>query len=202
MKNSLLLLLFVGSLVYGQESIGTYEVLGKELSVQATNPDEKGSYDLYVDGYSLDTSHETAGLLIRYKKIDDFKLSLEKAAQKYAEWVLVAKENNIKELDKVIEVSSPKVTGYFLYYKEWKFDYLVNLKYRFLISENNGVAEYGMIITTGEMESSDNEFMTLDNVAYPFYSIDEINNFISLLDKQLVLDKFNSKDNKEDLFKN
>lgn len=202
MKNSLLLVFFVGSLVYGQESIGTYEVLDKKLSVQATKPDEKGSYDLYIDGYSLDESHETAGLSINYKKIDDFKLSFETAAKKYAEWVLVAKENNVKELDKVIEISSPKVSGYFLYYKDWKFDYLVNLKYRLKISEINGVVDYAMIITTGEMVSSENEFMTLDNVAYVFYSIEEINHFISLLDKQLVLDKFNAKDNKEDLFKN
>ena len=202
MKNSLLLVFFVGSLVYGQETIGTYEVLDKELSIQATKPYEKGSYNLYINCYSLDASHENAGISIKYKKIDDFKLSIVNASQKYAEWVLVAKENDVKELDKVIEISSPKVSGYFLYYKDWKYDFMVNLKYRFKISEKNGVVDYAMIITTGEMVSSDNEFMTLDNVAYVFYSMDEINHFISLLDNQLVLDKFNTKGNKEDLFKN
>ena len=113
----------------------------------------------------------------------------------------MAKENQVKELDKSIEASQPRVEGYFLYYDEWKFDFSVNLTYRMKISENNGTVDYAFIITTGELTASENQFMTLDNIAFVFYSVDEINDFISLLDRQLVLDKFNSKDNKEDLFK-
>lgn len=198
------LTVFISLSSFSQEEIGSYEIFGKKLSVSATEPKENGLYDLYIDGYSLDKSKTTAGIYLDSKKLNEFIKSLEYSTEKYKEWKSVALENDVTELVKTIDVyksSNPKFKAYFLYYDDWKFDYSVNMTYRFKISESEGKVDYALILSTGELSSSSNEYMTCDGVALAFYSVDEINYFISLLDKQLVIDNYSKKQSNDDLFK-
>ena len=68
-----IILLFLPLTILSQETLETYEIFGKELNIQATEPDEKG-YTLYIDGYALDKTVSLGGLRIKSKKIEDFKM--------------------------------------------------------------------------------------------------------------------------------
>ena len=199
MKKILITLLLPFTL-FSQEPIGSYEIFDKELNISATEPKENGDYSLYIDGYTLDATVSSGGIIIKNKKIDTFINSWEQAKEKYIEWTTTAKENNIMDLKKDIKVKSPKLSGYFSY-GSWKFDNNVSPYFKYLITESKGKASYGLILYTGKMQASDNQYIDSDSFLYAFYSIEDIDNFISLLDSKLVLDKFGEKNSKEDLFK-
>ena len=74
-------------------------------------------------------------------------------------------------------------------------------KAKILISESKGKVSYGLIMYTGGMEDSDNQYIDSDSFVYAFYSLEDINKFISLFDQKLVTDHFGDKKSKEDLFK-
>jgi len=202
MKNILTILLLIPLLLFSQEEIGSYELFGEEYKFEATEPDEKGEYTLYASGYASDGIVSQGGLMIKSKKIDDFVISLNEAKNKYVEWTSTAKENNVNDLSKDIKSSPPSVGAYFAY-SDWHFDFNVSPFYKYLItkSDKTGKISYCLALYTGDLESSDNQYIDADSFIYAFYSLEEIESFISLFDKQLVLDKFNIKNNKEDLFK-
>ena len=86
---------------------------------------------------------------------------------------------------------------------DWNFDFSVSPYYKYLISksEKTGKVSYCLSLYSGELQASDNQYIDAEDFIYPFYSLEEIEIFISLFDKQLVDDKFNSKNSKDDLFK-
>ena len=90
MKNIITIILFLPLTIFSQETLETYEIFGKELNMQATEPDGKG-YTLYLDGYALDKTVSKGGLMIKSKKIEDFKNAWEEAKLKYIEWTATAK---------------------------------------------------------------------------------------------------------------
>ena len=199
MKKILITLLFPFTL-FSQEPIGSYEIFDKEYKISATEPKENGDYSLYVDGYTFDATVSSGGIIVENNKIDDFINGWEQAKEKYIEWTTTAKENNVTDLNKDIKVKIPKLSGYFSY-GSWKFDWNVSPYFKYLITESKGKISYGLILYTGTMQASDNEYIDCDSFAYAFYSIEDINKFISLFDQKLVTDHFKKKNSKEDLFK-
>ena len=198
MKN-IIILLFLPLTIFSQEKIETFEIFGKEYNLQASEPDAEG-YDLYIDGYPADKAVSTGGLMIKSKKIEDFKNAWEEAKLKYIEWTTTAKENNITDLKKEVKVNIPKVEGYF-HYGSWHFDFNVSPYFKYLITEGESEISYGLILYTGTLNASDNQYIDADSFIYAFYSLEDIDNFISLLDPKIVMDHFGEKNSKEDLFK-
>lgn len=200
MKN-IIIILFLPLTIFSQEKIGSYEIFGKELNIQVTEPNDKG-YTLYLDGYPLDKIVSKGGLMIESKKVDDFKNACNEAKEKYIEWTSTAKENNVTDLRKDIKVKIPKLEGYFSY-GDWNFDFNVSPYFVYLITKDkkSGKVSYGLALYTGGMQASDNEYIDTDSFCYGFYTLEDIENFISLLDSKLVYDHFGSKNSKEDLFK-
>ena len=197
----IIILLFLPLTILSQETLETYEIFGEELNMQATEPDGKG-YTLYLDGYALDKTVSKGGLMIKSKKIEDFKNAWEEAKLKYIEWTATAKENNVTDMRKDIKVKVPKVQGYFSY-GDWHFDFNVSPYFAYIISksEKSGKVSHGLALYTGGMVASDNEYIDADSFFYGFYSLEDIENFISLLDPKIVTDHFGDKTSKEDLFK-
>lgn len=199
MKNIITIILFLPLTIFSQETLETYEIFGKELNMQATEPDGKG-YTLYLDGYALDKTVSKGGLMIKSKKIEDFKNTWEEAKLKYIEWTATAKENNVTDMRKDIKVKVPKVQGYFSY-GSWHFDFNVSPYFQYIISEGKSGASYGLALYTGKLQASDNQYIDASSFFYGFYSIEDIENFIALLDPKIVTDHFGEKTSKEDLFK-
>lgn len=183
-----------------QEKFTTYDntYSEKTYDIQISSK-EKEKFSLYIDAMSLDSSHEKGGITIDQKQHLDFLNAIVEAKVKYEEWVKTAKENNVKELSKTMTIKS-KAGGYFLYGSKWNFQYLVNLKYDFKIIESKGETKYLLLIKTGELQSSSNQFMKVDGFVFVFSSTKEIDDFTTAISIEKITE-FINKPKKEALFK-
>jgi hypothetical protein len=184
-----------------QERFTSYEnsYAGKTYDIQISAK-EKEKFTLYIDALSLDKMHDKGGISISQKNHQDFLNAIAEAKIKYEEWVNTAKENNVTELDKTMTVKS-KAGGYFLYGTKWQFQFSVNLKFDFKILESNGETKYLLIVRTGELQSSSNQFMKVDGFVLVFSSSKEIDDFSNAISIDKITE-FSNKPKKEDLFKN
>ena len=186
--------------VFAQEKFTTYDntYAKKTYDIQLSIKDND-KFTLYIDAMSLDNLHETGGFMIDNKKYQGFIDALNQAKIKYQEWVKTAKENNVTELDKEMKIRS-KVSGFFLYGGDWHFQYLVNLTFDFKILESGGETNYLLIIRSGEMQSSSNQFMDVDGVVLVFSSDSEIEEFTNAISLEKI-NEFKNKPKSDDLFK-
>lgn len=169
----------------------TYDIL---LSLEDNN-----KFTLYIDAMSLDKLHEKGGFLVDENRYQGFINALNEAKIKYLEWEKIAKENSIKELDKEIPINS-KVAGFFLYGSDWHFQFLVNLTFDFKIFEIDGEIKYLLIVRSGKMQSSSNQFIDVEGVVLVFSSAKEIQDFVDSISLEKI-EKFKNKPKAEDLFK-
>jgi len=183
-----------------QEKFTSYDNTygGKTYEIQI-DAKEKEKFSLYIDAMSLDRTHEKGGITIDQKQHQDFLNAIAEAKSKYEEWVKIAKENNVKELDKTMTIKS-KAGGYFLYGSKWNFQFLVNLKFDFKILESKGEIKYLLLIRTGELQSSSNQFMKVDGIALVFSSTKEMDEFTTAISTEKITE-FVSKPKKDALFK-
>lgn len=160
--------------------------------VQATE-----SGDFYISFFSLDALSSKAGIIIKSKDLADFKTRIDSARAQYTRWSTVAKENGVTEVDKQIGFYG-LTKSYFLYGGKWHFDESTTLKLRYKILSAN---VHALIITTGELTASDNQYMDIDGLALVFISSDEIAAFLLALDPQKVIDHYEQKKKQGELFK-
>lgn len=186
--------------INAQEKFTTYDntYSGKKYEIQISSKD-KDKYSIYIDAMSLDKTHEKGGIKIDEKQHQDFINAIADAKIKYEEWVKTAKENDIKELSKTMTIGS-KAGGYFLYGSKWNFQFLLNLKFDFKIIEIKGEVKYLLLIKTGELQSSSNQYMTVDGFVLIFTSSKEIDEFLNVISLGNVTE-FLNKPKKEALFK-
>ena len=184
---------------YAQEKFTTYDntYSGKTYEIQISAKD-KDKFTLYIDAMSLDRLHDKGGITVKEKQHQDFLNAIAAAKIKYEEWIKTAKENNVKELDKSMNIKS-KVGGYFLY-GDWNFQYLVNLTFDFKILESEDELKYLLIIRTGKLKSSSNQFMKVDGFVLVFSSVNEIDTFTNEISTQKI-NNFINKPKAKDLFK-
>lgn len=199
MKRILLAALMIGThFATAQEEIDTYEMsrFEKEPYVIQANAPENGNYSFYINMQSLDASIDNGGIIVKSKYLEDFRVLLKECQVKLNEWDEVANANGVADLTKDIPVTvRPKLTGFFRY-GDWKFDYNVVLMPKYFRSSN----EAQVILYTGEMTASDNEYMDAENFVFAFNS-DEIAEFLEKLTTENVENHFTKKASKEELFK-
>ena len=200
MKNVLLLvLLLLGFSSFGQKEIGSYEMSffnsKPTYKISATEPKDE-IISFYIETASVDRNSVT--LIVRSKKIDEFKAILDSARVTYERWSKTAKENNVTELDKEIEIDKLSVEAAF-HYGGWNFDFSVKLKARIKIlprGENLLIIE-----NTNKLQSSSNQFIDSKGFYLAFSSSEEVSNFINSMSEEKVIKMFEQKNSKEDLFK-
>jgi hypothetical protein len=190
-------LVFTTFKAFSQEKFSTYKIYSKNYEIQIASK-EDNKFDLYVDAKSLDKLHEVGGLLIRQSQHQDFLNAIAEAKLKYEEWIKIAKENNVKDLYKPMNIKS-KVDTYFSYGK-WQFHYDVDLIFAFNVLESSSGLYYTLTISTGELKSSSNEFMKVDGFYLRFSSPNEIDTFTNEISMQKIND-FMNKPKVKDLFK-
>lgn len=195
-----IILLTLGLNVNAQDKFTTYdnEYAKKTYDIQISLKDND-KFTLYINAMSLDNLHETGGFMVDDKKYQGFIDALNEAKSKYQEWEQTAKSNNVKELDKEMPIKS-KVAGYFLYGSDWHFQYIVNLTFDFKILESDGEIKYLLIVRSGKMQSSSNQFMDVDGVVLVFTSANEIQEFVDSISLNKI-NEFKNKPKSEDLFK-
>lgn len=77
---------------------------------------------------------------------------------------------------------------------------MVNLKFDFKILESNGEVKYLLLIRTGELQSSSNQFMKVDGFVLVFSSTKEIDEFTAAISTEKITE-FVNKPKKDELFK-
>ena len=180
---------------FGQEYT-TYDNLydGNTYKVLISLKDD-GGYRLYVNMMPIDELSESGGILITEKEHDLFLSTLNEAKVKYTEWVTTAKENNVTDLLKSMTYKV-KVGGFFKYGSEWNVQLNVNLTFDFAIVDG----ENFLIVRTGKLTSSSNQFMTHDGFVFVFQNEKEIDDFVNVLSVDKVKE-FMNKPKSTDLFK-
>ncbi len=183
---------------YAQEKFTTYDntYVGKTYDIKLSLEDE----DLYLDAATFDELYDKGGIWVSKKQYPDFLNAIAEAKTKYKEWVKVAKENNVRDFNKAMNIES-KVGSYFLYGREWKFQLLVNLTFDFQIIEDEGELTYLLFIRTGELRASSNKNLKVDGFLLAFSSINEIDAFSNEISRQKI-NAFIAKPKEKDLFQN
>jgi hypothetical protein len=186
---------------YSQEKRATYNntYIGKTYDIQISFK-KNGKFTFYVDALSLDKFIKTGGFEISNQQLKGFLENLEYAKQKYVEWIKIAKANNVESLSKEISIQAQKIDGYFLYGNDWHFDFYVTPTYKFIILKEKRKVNYLLMVSTGELKASNNEFMDCDGFVLVFSSLHEINHFENLFSEKKIK-QFKNKPKKEDLFK-
>ncbi len=181
---------------FGQEKYTTYDNLYGEKTYEVSiSHKDNGKYTLYVDMMSMDKLSKSGGVMISEKEHSLFLSTLNEAKVKYTEWVTTAKENNVTDLSKSMSYKV-KVGGFFQYGSKWNFQYVVNLTFDFRIVDGKNL----LIVRTGKLTSSSNQYMTHDGFVFVFQSEKEIDDFINILSVEKVVE-FMNKPKSTDLFK-
>ncbi len=205
MKNirlTLIVIILITSLTgYSQEKYATYDntyiekTYEVQISLEANN-----KFTFYIDALSLDNFVDKGGFEISSNQLKGFLTNLNQAKEKYKEWIKTAKANNVESLSKEIKIKSQKINGYFLYGGDWQFDFYVKPTFKFVILKSNEEIKYLLIVSTGELQSSSNEYIDCKGFVLVFSSLDEITHFETLFSEKQI-NEFKRKPNKEELFK-
>lgn len=183
-----------------QEVIGNYEMsyFEKEFELMGSEPDAKGNFTFYVMGYSQERPDGLVSIMIENKDIEDFKSALTEARNVYVQWKQTATENKVTDLDKEIEVPKSKVKAAFHYGSSWNFDFNVNLKARYRITNGKDLL---IISNRSKLQSSSNRYIDHDGFFLIFTSVEEVDTLLSKIGKEPVVEFFAAKKSQEDIFK-
>ena len=160
-----------------QEYFATYHLdyFDKEYEIQIS---DKTKYSLYINLPSMDTYNDNVGIIVSEKKHEDFLNALKAAKSKYIEWRKTAVDNDVADFRKEMKTSA-NVKGFFYSIDEWKFDYSVSLSFSFMVSKDGG--KIILLVHTGELNSSSNEYIDHKGGVLAFESAEEIQAFIDLI---------------------
>ena len=176
-----------------QQVVGSFtnSYWGKEFKIEASQKDGKLEY-VYI-GVEAKGS-KTAFISVPGKNLELFKTSLELARDKYLEWVKIAKENNVTEMNKELGIKFPSVNVAW-YGTKWWFSFGRIIDMEFLILNN------GKMIASwlSKVSSSANQYID-ETIYFIFADEADFNNLISQLEYQGILDQLLNTEKKQDLF--
>jgi len=203
MKKIFLLIMMIVSckaVLRAQSKIDDYQSIyfNKSFDINASqDKNDTSKYDYYINCSSMDKLHDDVCLDFSNKRLNDFVDFLNSARQVYIKWSETAKTNNVSELDKQIDIKPFKCSSAFIYGK-WNFDFNVLLTPRVKIVDGKIL----LILSSGELQSSTNEFIKHDGFVFVFTSSKEIDDFVNRIDIKNVKAFFTDKNKKDQLFKN
>lgn len=163
---------------------------------------KKGKFSLLINAVSFDSYNLTGGLMIPEKQLPGFLQNIGEAKVKYEMWIKTAKENNVTDLSKEIPIESKRISGYFYYGDKWMFDYSVYPTFQFWvhIPENSELVNYYLIIRTGKLISSSNEYINCKGYGIVFTNPEEATSFGNMISSEKINEFINSPKDSE-LFK-
>lgn len=195
MKRVLLFLLLTFSFItFSQEKFKAYDLSYFEKTYDISIANSK-SISYYIDVPAIENQSVT--LIVKEKEVDNFIKTLNYFKSKYGEWVSLANENNITELDKTID-NTIKVESAFLYGRSWNFDFNTIVEARFKIVNGKHLL---ILQNKHKLKSSSNRYIESKGFLLVFANISEIENFISNFSISDAQDYFDAKNSKEEMFK-
>lgn len=171
----------------------------KEYDIMISKKATQEDFSLYILSASLDNLWKEGGIIIETKRYDKFIEALNSAKQKFSEWIVTAKENKVNELVKPMPITA-RCEGFFKT-GEWHFQKVVNLTFEYkIIPKETTESEHLLILRTGKLQSSTNQFSDMDGFVLVFTSVQEIENFINKISKNNI-NTFLNKPSQDNLFK-
>ena len=195
MKKTLLLIsiMLLTICAYAEQTVGRYQntYFGKEFEIEASQKNEKIE-TVYIGIVAKDA--KSAFISVDGKDLESFKTALELVKTKYLDWVKVAKENNVTEMDKEFDIKFPSVSIAWSGSKWW-FAFGIRIKMRFLILDNGKM----IAVWAPKVTSSSNRYID-EQIYFALEGEEDFDSLISQLNYQTILDQLLNKKNNEDLF--
>jgi len=188
------LVIFSG-LINAQEVIDSYTMgyFNKNYEIEASKG-KSDDFTVYIQ-VNAERSTTKANYLIKSGKLNDFKEALIATKDKYVEWSKVAKENNVTDMSKEIDVKFPNVDIAWLGSK-WFFSFEKKLAPKFLILKD------GQHVVTFVNKSTASSNQYIDETTYwVFADVKEFDEFIQKLDLDKINGKLEKSESKAELFK-
>lgn len=193
-----ILLLFIALVatlaIKAEQQVGSFSnsYFNKKYTIEAAEKNDK-LQSVYIGVESKDS--RSAFICVDGKNLELFKTALELVRDKYLEWVQVAKDNNVTEINKEFDIKFPSVDVAWSSSKWWfSFGKKINMKF-IIFDDGKIVASWAPKVT-----SSTNRYID-EQIYFVFACEDDFNNLISQLNYQRILDQLLNTKNNEDLFK-
>ena len=211
MKKNLFIIVF---LLISMNSFSQGALLGTYQSSYETKThniyitfEKKDKFTLYISATSRDQIVTEGGFKVWGKYLPDFIEKFKKAQQKYNEWIITAKENNVTSFSKLIEVESEKAirtiksTAYFYFGDFWHESFMGEPYFQFVVNkEVNDNIGYYLYVSTSNLFAKDNRFITCSGFAIILSSNEEITEFINAISQEKI-EEFKNRPNPDELFK-
>ena len=158
---------------------------------------------VYLNMTSMDSYYsEACGILIREEKLNDLYNNMVFVKNKYIEWTQVAKENNITELIKPIEIPNQTLVNGFFTTSSMKIDKYTFPSFNFMVSkDSNNNINYFLGIGITELEDSENSYTTFDGAMLAFDSTVEFGKLVDKLKPESIKEFAKDLTDVESLFK-
>ncbi|WP_286854255.1 hypothetical protein [Proteiniphilum sp. UBA5259] len=155
----------------------------KEANISGT-PEQ---YDLSIESISYDRTYDYGVITLDKKKTEQFIADMKELRSVYLSYVQTAKENNVESYQREIGKSDFRVNVFFSIGKGYKgyINTRSKLTYKFNVGQFlTGSSETIniLMINTDRLISSGRSTVVSDNHALLFYNIEEIDEFISMLE--------------------
>lgn len=189
----LLISIILSCSAYAEQTVGRYQntYFGKEFEIEAAQKNGK-LQSVYIGIEARDA--KKAFISVDGKDLELFKTALKLVKYKYLDWVKVAKENNVTEMDKVFDIKFPTVTIAWSGSKWW-FSFGQKIKMRFLILDSGKM----IAVWAPKVTSSSNRYID-EQIYFALEGEEDFDNLISQLNYQNILDQLLNTKNNEDLF--
>jgi len=180
--------------VYGEQVVGNYTLgyFNKTYEIEAGKP-KNGKFAIYIQ-VSAERDYTRAMVGISSDDLEDLKQSLIQMKEKYEEWTKVAKENNVTEMTKSMDIKFPSATICWNASK-WFFSFGCKLQPQFLILKGKHVVSIVKKVT-----ASSNDYID-ETIYWVFSDPKEIDALISQLDFETIKSKLETIENDSELFK-
>lgn len=155
------------------------------------------TYDYYLSMFSFEGERSPVVLVVKGQNNKQNLInSITEARDLYDKWNNISLENNVVDLNREMNIKTKGCDAAFLYGRDWRIDFSVLITYVF--KHVDGKAK--LIVKTGGLQASSNQYIDSDGGAFVFSSVEEINNFIELLDDSYAKTYFDEKEKTNDLF--
>lgn len=192
---STILFLLLSLTANAQKVIGNYSLsyFDRSYDIAATQI-ENEKFTLYIQ-VSAERESTEAMLAFESNQIEELRQSLLQVKSKYEEWCKVAKENNIKEMSKEMDIKLPSTTICWSSSK-WFFSFDNKLTPKFLILDNGKF----VVAFMKKAISSSNKYID-ETIYWIFSDTKEFDELASKLDINAIETRLNEKENTSELFK-
>jgi hypothetical protein len=198
MKNLVLTMCMVAlsTMGFSQEQVSSYDMsYFDEVTYEVSATEDGDGFKYYIDMYSMDRGSTV--LMVDDESVMSTLIgNINDALDTYIKWDSVSVVNNVTDLNKEMSIKSGRYQVAFTYGSSWNFDYNVSLGFDFKHIDGNP----HLIVRTGEVNSSSNQYIDSKGGVFVFNSADEIRGFIESLDYKHAETHFDNKKNTETLF--